>query len=73
LSDYFNHQLGHPPHAGDNLPLGTVALIAHTVEKDQVVTVGLQLAEPDPMVARTRLSRASQTVREAAKRLLQRT
>ena len=69
LADYFEEQLGHPPHAGDLLPLGGVALIAHTVVGIRVVTVGLQLAEPDRGTAATWLSRATQAARRSAVRL----
>ena len=32
-----------------SIPLGPVKLVAHTVTDDRVVTVGLQLAEPEPV------------------------
>jgi cell volume regulation protein A len=35
---------------GTTLRLGTVALIAHVVEQGRVKTVGIQLAEPEPVV-----------------------
>ena len=38
-----------PPRAGDAIRLGPVVLVAHTVTDGRVVTVGLQLAEPDPV------------------------
>ena len=40
----------------DAIPLGPVKLVAHTVTDDRVVTVGLQLAEPEP-VPRTMLEK----------------
>jgi cell volume regulation protein A len=69
LADYFNHLLGHAPHEGDSLPLGAVALIAHTVADGRVVTVGLQLAEPEPSPSNTPSARATQALRRAAARL----
>jgi cell volume regulation protein A len=68
LSDYFNHLLGHAPHEGDSLPLGAVALIAHTVADGRVVMVGLQLAEPESAEPTTRLTRAARALRRAAGR-----
>jgi potassium/hydrogen antiporter len=47
LADYFANQLGQAPQEGDQLPLGAIALVAHTVTGDRVTTVGLQLAEPE--------------------------
>ncbi len=47
LADYFANQLGQAPQEGDQLPLGPIALVAHTVTGDRVTTVGLQLAEPE--------------------------
>jgi cell volume regulation protein A len=49
LADYFAaYFLKHPPRVNDAIPLGPVKLVAHTVTDDRVVTVGLQLAEPEP-------------------------
>lgn len=48
LADYFaKYFLKHPPRPSDAIPLGPVKLVAHTVIDDRVVTVGLQLAEPE--------------------------
>jgi len=47
LADYFAEHFMRPPYEGDVLPLGPVVLVAHTVEHGRVVTVGLQLAEPE--------------------------
>ncbi|MEX2036255.1 MAG: potassium/proton antiporter [Xanthobacteraceae bacterium] len=49
LADYFAEFFAHPPRTGDAIRLGPVVLVAHTVADGRVVTVGLQLAEPDPM------------------------
>ena len=52
LADYFAaYFIKHPPRANDAIPLGPVKLVAHTVTDDRVVTVGLQLAEPEPRAA----------------------
>jgi cell volume regulation protein A len=71
LADHFAAQLDHPAHAGDRLPLGAVALIAHAVDHGRVTTVGLQLAEPDPVAppVRRRLRRLRAALRRARSRL----
>jgi potassium/hydrogen antiporter len=71
LADFFAAELGHAAHVGDRLPLGTVALIAHAVADGKVTTVGLQLAEPDPMPppARRRLRRFKAALRRARAQL----
>jgi cell volume regulation protein A len=56
LGDFYAEYFNHPPRAGETIRLGPVALVAHTVTDGRVVTVGLQLAEPDP-VMRTRWER----------------
>jgi cell volume regulation protein A len=45
LADDFAAHLKRPAERGDSLPLGTVALIAHTVENGRVTMVGLQIDE----------------------------
>src|SRR5262249_40786045 len=47
-ADYFAGQLGQPAQEGDQLPLGPIVLVAHTVTGDVLTTVGLQLAETEP-------------------------
>ena len=47
LHDVFAAQFGHRVHAGDRVPLGSIALVAHTIVDGQVTNVGLRLAEPD--------------------------
>ncbi|MDQ2079181.1 potassium/proton antiporter [Xanthobacteraceae bacterium Astr-EGSB] len=51
LADQFVRRLGRPARQGDVLPLGTIALLAHRVTEGRVVSVGLRLAEPDPLPA----------------------
>lgn len=62
LADYFTEQLGRPVKARDIVALGTIALLAHQVEAGKVVTVGLQLDEPE----------SSATVRGRTKALVDR-
>ncbi len=62
LADYYSEQFIRPPRVGDALRLGPVVLVAHTVADGKVVTVGLQLAEPEP-VARTPMQRVRVTLR----------
>jgi len=47
LSDYFLEQLGRAPHQGDMVRLGEVVLQAHTISEGRLLTVGLQLEEPE--------------------------
>ena len=74
LADYFAAELGHAAHVGDRLPLGPVALIAHAVADGKVMTVGLQLAEPDPVAPQTRrrLRRLKAMLRRARAQLRRR-
>jgi cell volume regulation protein A len=48
VSDLFAKRLGRAPYPGDSVRVGDVALVAHRVKDDRVVTVGLQLAEEEP-------------------------
>lgn len=47
VSDLFAKRLGRAPHPGDSVRVGDVALVAHRVKDDRVVTVGLQLADEE--------------------------
>jgi cell volume regulation protein A len=47
LADQFAEELKRPVKQGDIIHIGPIALLAHTVGKGKVTTVGLQLAEPD--------------------------
>ena len=47
VSDLFAKRLGRVPHPGDRVRVGDVALVAHRVRDDRVVTVGLQLADEE--------------------------
>jgi potassium/hydrogen antiporter len=48
LADYFSEQRRRRIKTGDIVELGPIALLAHSVEKGRVTTVGLRLAEPEP-------------------------
>jgi cell volume regulation protein A len=72
LADYFAaYFIKHPPRVNDAIPLGPVKLVAHTVTDDRVVTVGLQLAEPEP-VPRTWWDKIAVKGRRVLRRLLAR-
>jgi cell volume regulation protein A len=62
LSDCFAEHFKRPPRTGDVLRFDPVALVAHTVVDGKVVTVGLQLDEPEPVV-RTPWQRIRQGLR----------
>ncbi len=72
LADYFaTYFIKHPPRPNDAIPLGPVKLVAHTVTDNRVVTVGLQLAEPEP-VPRTMWDKIVIKTRRIVRRLLTR-
>jgi cell volume regulation protein A len=69
LADYFAaYFIKHPPRVNDAISLGPVKLVAHTVTDDRVVTVGLQLAEPEP-VPRTWRDKMAIRARRTLRRL----
>ena len=68
LSDYFAEQFMRRPRETDALRLGPMMLVAHTVTDGKVVTVGLQLAEPE-RVARTAWERIKAEVRRQLRRM----
>ena len=47
LAEDFAAHLMRPAKQGDVLPLGSIAVVAHTVIDGRVTNVGLRLAEPD--------------------------
>ncbi len=47
LAEDFEAHLMRAAKQGDMLPLGCIALIAHTVVDGRVTNVGLRLADPD--------------------------
>jgi potassium/hydrogen antiporter len=71
LADLFAGYFRRPPRVNDSIRLGPVVLVAHTVTDGRVVMVGLQLAEPDP-VMRTRWERIRIISRRNARRFLAR-
>ena len=72
LGAYFAERLGHPPHSGDAVRLGPVTLLAHTVKDGHVVTVGLQLADPEPRRALRPVRRLRVFIRRMLARLRRR-
>ena len=69
LAEFFAlYFIKHAPRPNDAIPLGPVKLVAHTVTDDRVVTVGLQLADPEP-VPRTKIEKAWVIARRMARRL----
>jgi potassium/hydrogen antiporter len=47
LADHLASELTHPPKAGDVVPLGPIALVAHRVSGGRATSVGLRLADED--------------------------
>jgi cell volume regulation protein A len=68
LADLFANHFRRPPRINDSIRLGPVVLVAHTVTDGRVATVGLQLAEADP-VPRSRWDKARILTRRAFRRL----
>jgi len=64
LSDYIVEQLGHPAHTNDLVQLGPITLVVQKAVDGKAVNIGLQLAEPDPVVL------VPHTIRAAVKRHL---
>ena len=65
LAEDFAAHLMRPAKQGDVLPLGSIAVVAHTVVDGRVTNVGLRLADPDTEAPRSLLG-ADQELAEAA-------
>jgi cell volume regulation protein A len=50
LADHLTDALGHVPRPNDVLALGAITLVVQKVVDGRAVSIGLQLAEPDPVV-----------------------
>jgi cell volume regulation protein A len=55
LADYFWKRLSRKTLAGDTVTVGAVALVAHRVKDGRAATIGLQLAEAEPVKWQDRL------------------
>jgi potassium/hydrogen antiporter len=66
LAAYFTARLGAAPHRGDRVAFGSIALIAHAFDGGRLSVVGLQLAEPEPVVVvpKSRLRRIRAVIRQ---------
>ena len=51
LTDYIVDELGHPARTNDMLRLGPITLLVQKAVDGRAVSIGLQLDEPDPVVA----------------------
>jgi NhaP-type Na+/H+ and K+/H+ antiporter len=51
LVDHIADELGHAARPNDVLALGPITLVVQKVADGRAVTIGLQLAEPDPVEA----------------------
>ena len=69
LVDYFANRFGHSVRVGDVLPVGPIALVAHQVANGRVTTVGLRLAEPDPVSPGSLKKKMARVVRRISARL----
>ena len=50
LAQVINDDLGHPARPNDVVRLGPITLVVHKAIDGRAVNVGLQLAEPDPVI-----------------------
>jgi cell volume regulation protein A len=64
LADDFTAHLKRPAKKGDVLPLGLIALVAHTVVDGRVTNVGLRLAEPETAAPRSLWERIKDWVKQ---------
>ena len=64
LAEDFAAHLMRPAKQGDTLPLGSIALVAHTVVDGRVTNVGLRLAEPDTDAPRSLWARIKGWLKE---------
>jgi cell volume regulation protein A len=64
LAEDFAAHLMRPAKKGDVLPLGSIAVVAHTVVDGRVTNVGLRLADPDDDAPRSLWERIKRWARE---------
>jgi cell volume regulation protein A len=69
LAAHIADELHHPPRPNDVLALGPITLVVQKVADGRAVSIGLQLAEPDPVPPQTRLTRLKRRARRAVKRM----
>src|SRR5689334_4914633 len=65
LADHIADELHHPPRPNDVLALGPITLVVQKVVDGRAVSIGLQLAEPDPVEPETLLARLKRRARRA--------
>jgi cell volume regulation protein A len=64
LAEDFAAHLMRPAKQGDVLPLGSIAVVAHTVVEGRVTNVGLRLADPDAEEPRSLWARIKRWVKQ---------
>jgi cell volume regulation protein A len=69
LADHITDELGHAPRPHDVLALGPITLVVQKVVDGRAVSIGLQLAEPDPVEPATLLVRIRRRVRRMVDRV----
>ena len=71
LADHMSTHLDRRVRQGDVVPLGAIALVAHTVANGRATNIGLRLAEPDPIptVPRSALQKIRRWLRRIRARL----
>jgi cell volume regulation protein A len=69
LAAHFEAKLKRAPKQGDTLPLRPIAVVAHRVQDGHVTSVGLRLADDEPVEPASRWGRFKQSVRRLLARL----
>ena len=69
LAEHIADELGRPPRPNDVLALGPITLVVQKVVDGRAVSIGLQLAEPDPVEPETPLVRLKRRARSLLKPL----
>jgi cell volume regulation protein A len=60
LADHIAEELHHPPRPNEVLAIGPIRLVVQKIVDGKAATIGLQLAEPDPVTRETLMTSAKQ-------------
>jgi hypothetical protein len=56
LADHIAEELHHPPRPNEVVAIGSIKLVVQKIVDGKAATIGLQLAEPDPVTPETVLA-----------------
>src|SRR5580704_7665140 len=65
LADHIAEELHHPPRPYEVLAIGPIKLVVQKVVEGRAATIGLQLAEPDPVAPETPVAGLKRRARSA--------